>query len=69
MPKGKHGRPPLDPASRATSRIVVRLTAEQRRDVERVAQRKHTTVAGVLREAITVYAEDYGERVSFLRRK
>jgi hypothetical protein len=45
----------------ATSRVAIRLTPVQRRDLERVAHENQTDLAGVIRQAVNEYVADYRE--------
>lgn len=50
----------------ATDAIRVRVTPQQRRDLERVAQENRTDLAGVIRDAVNTYVADYSERKPFV---
>lgn len=39
--------------------IRIRLTAEQRRDLEQVARDNNTSLTGLIREAVNSYVADY----------
>lgn len=51
----------------ATDAIRVRVTPDQRRDLERVAQENRTNMAGVIREAVNTYVADYRDKGSVFR--
>lgn len=58
------GRPALY-GSRATNRIEFVVTAEQRRELDRVAQETGKKLATVIREAVNEFIGDYSERKVF----
>jgi predicted DNA-binding protein len=49
----------------ATDAIRVRVTREQRRDLEQVARENSTNVAGLIREAVNTFVEDYKDASVF----
>lgn len=50
----------------ATAAIRIRVTPEQRRELQRVARENQTDVAAVIREAVNVYVADYRESGVFV---
>jgi hypothetical protein len=52
----------------ATDAIRVRVTPQQRRDLERVARENCTDLAGVIRDAVNTYVADYRESGVFVVR-
>lgn len=56
-------RPKFDRA--ATQTIRVRVTPEQRRDLDRVARDNNSRMADVIRDAVNEFVNDYGERRVF----
>lgn len=60
----KPGRPALY-GSRAHKRIEIVVTAEQRRELDRVAAEQKKPLATVIREAVNEYVADYGEKRVF----
>jgi hypothetical protein len=59
------GRKPRVPGACSSMRLSIRLTPEERRDLEAVARENHTNLADVLREAVNEYVADYRERPLF----
>lgn len=57
-------RPPLF-GEPATDAIRIRVTPQQRRDLEHVARDNRTDVADVIREAVNEYVSDYRDRPVF----
>lgn len=53
---------------RATARIWLRVTPEERAALEQVAADNQSTVGAVVREAVNEFVSDYGERRVFPRR-
>jgi len=51
-----------DPAS---TRVTIRLTADQRQDLEQVAREHHQPLSGVIRDSINTYVNDYREQAVF----
>lgn len=47
----------------ATDAIRVRVTPEQKRELEQVAKENQTNVASVIREAVNIYVADYRDRL------
>jgi hypothetical protein len=45
----------------AVTVIRVRVTLEQRRELEQVARENRTTISGAMREAVNEYVGDYRE--------
>lgn len=62
------GRPPLADVP-ANTRISLRVTAAQRLELRRVASDNRTGMAGIIREAVNEFVNDYGERRTFVRPK
>jgi len=60
----RRGRPPRA-GQRASERIEIVVTADERKAIARVAKDNRQTIAAVVREAINVFAADYGDRVVF----
>jgi uncharacterized protein (DUF1778 family) len=52
--------------SAATETIRVRVTPDQKRDLERVAKENQTDVSGVIREAVNEYVSDFRESDCFV---
>jgi predicted DNA-binding protein len=52
----------------ASESISVRLTPEQRRELEQVARANETTLAGVMREAVNSFVADYRDDHPVFRR-
>lgn len=50
----------------ATAAIRVRVTPEQRRELERVARENRTAVADVIRLAVNTFVSDYREQPVFV---
>jgi len=59
-------RPTYDTA--ATAVVKIRMTDAQRLELRRVASGSKLGMAGVIREAVNCYVEDYGDRLPFRRR-
>jgi hypothetical protein len=55
----------IDSAS-STERLTIRLTPDERRDLETVARENGTSLAETLREAVNEYVADYRERAVFV---
>jgi len=58
------GRPPRQ-AEPSTSKVGVRLTPAERRDLQQVAKESRQSVAAVVRDAVNEYVADYRERGIF----
>jgi hypothetical protein len=65
MDPARGGRKPRVPGACSSMRLSIRLTPEERRDLEAVARENHTNLADVLREAVNEYVADYRERPLF----
>lgn len=52
----------------ATVRISVRVTVDERLDLEDVARQNLADISGVIREAVNEYVADYRERPPFVGR-
>jgi hypothetical protein len=63
--RSRGGRKPRVPGACSSMRLSIRLTPEERRDLEAVARENHTNLADVLREAVNEYVADYRERPLF----
>jgi len=50
----------------ATETIRVRVTPEQKQDLERVAHDNDTDVSGVIREAVDEYISDFRDKGCFV---
>lgn len=59
--KGERRGPKPQYDTRADVVVRVRLTEEQRQDLEQVARDNGTTLSGAIREAINEFAADYRE--------
>jgi hypothetical protein len=49
----------------ATAAIRVRVTPNERREIEQVARDNRTDLAGLIREAVDEYVADYREKCVF----
>jgi hypothetical protein len=58
------GRPAIY-GTRATKRIEFVVTAEQRRELERVSRETGKPLSTVIREAVNEFVSDYSERKVF----
>jgi len=62
----RRGRPRLaDPASAS---LELRVTAGQRQELEQIARENHTTVSGMIRDAVLTYCAELDERAARSRR-
>lgn len=52
--------------SAATETIRVRVTPQQKHDLERIARENHTDLSGVIREAVNEYVADFRESPCFV---
>jgi len=59
------GRRPRVPGHASCVRLSVRLTPDERRDLESVARDNQTSLTDVLREAVNEYVADYRDRAVF----
>ena len=59
-----HGRPAIY-GERATKRIEFVVTAEQRRELERVAAEQGKPLSTVIRDAVNEFVGDYSDRKVF----
>lgn len=62
----RRGRPPRA-GVRASSRVFLKLTADERRALEKVAKENHQPLSAVVREAVNLFVGDYSELTVFLR--
>lgn len=62
---GRTGRPPRA-GVRATKRIEIVVTDEERAALDQMAKDNRQTLAAVIRDAVNTFVSDYGERVVFL---
>ena len=65
-PTKRGGRRPRTNA-RSSNRLWIRITDEERADLEQVARENSCTVTAVMRDAVNTYVADYGERPVFER--
>jgi hypothetical protein len=63
--RGRGGRKPRVLGTPSLVRLSIRLTVDERRDLESVAQENNICLAEVLREAVNEFVHDYRERDLF----
>lgn len=64
----KRGRPPIDPALKASEMVPVRMTKAERKRFEQAAEQADLTLSAWIRRCLTK-AADSGERGSRTRRR